>query len=375
MDKYKDELVETALALCAPGRGILASDESTGTVGKRLEAVGLQNTADNRRDFRSLFYTAPGIGQYFAGAIMFHETLYQSTDGKGQEQTPFVDVLVKQQDMLPGIKMDRGLKPLPNAPGETFTEGLDGLADRARQYYEAGARFAKWRAVIKIEPQLGLPSERAIEECAHGLAMYAATCQAHGLMPMVEPEILIDGAHHIATSAHVAERVIHHVYASLHRYNVLLEATLLKPQMIMPGMSCETRSSSEEIAMFTLRTMRRVVPPAVPGIMFLSGGQSEEEATINLNTMNSLAHSGLREWRAPWSLSFSYGRALQSSVLSLWKGDPAKVEDAQRLAVEVARVNSLATLGKYQGPHPSQSRSSLVESFRGFRTGEDPTGT
>jgi len=371
LGSFGQELRETAARLSDRGRGILASDESTGTVGKRLTSIGLENTETNRRDFRELFYTANGIGAYLSGAILFHETLHQScADG---EKT-FVDAL-RDQNMIPGIKVDRGLKPLAGFAGETYTEGMDGLADRAREYYERGARFAKWRAVLKIDAENELPTETAIEENSRGLAMYAAVCQANGLTPIVEPEILIDGRHQIAVSGRVAERVISAVYSKLHAYRVTLEGTLLKPQMIMPGASCETRASPEDISTHTLRTMRAVVPPAVPGIMFLSGGQSEEEATTNLNTMNALADSGLREFRAPWSLSFSYGRALQSSVLNVWKGDAANAEAAKAIAIEVAKANAQATLGRYQGPHPSQVRTSLYENYRGFRTGEDPVGT
>jgi len=367
---FEEELRTNAARLSERGKGILASDESTGTIGKRLVAAGLTNDEETRRAFREVLYTAPGIGQFLSGAICFHETLYQKTaDG-----VPFVDVM-KKQGILPGIKVDRGLKQMTNSDcGETYTEGLDGLGQRCSEYYAQGARFAKWRAVIKVDSKKRLPTTAAIEENAMGLAQFASIAQANGLVCIVEPEILIDGTHELEVSAQVAEEVVATLFVALRKKRVLLEGTLLKVQMILPGASCERRATTEDIAVATIRAMRRVVPPAVPGIMFLSGGQSEEEATINLNTMNVLAGSGPRQWACPWSLSFSYGRALQSSVLSIWKGRRERVAEAQKMATELAKANAMAQLGKFDYEHPSQINHSLVEGFRGYRSSEDKTG-
>ncbi|GAQ78678.1 Fructose-biphosphate aldolase [Klebsormidium nitens] len=355
-----DEVIANANKLAQPGKGILASDESTRTVGKRLQSVGLDNTEANRQAFREMLYTTPGIGQYLSGAILFHETLFQST----ANGTPFVKVL-GEAGILPGIKVDVGLVPIPGTDGETSTLGLDDLTNRSRAYYEQGARFAKWRAVLKIGANL--PSSLAIAMNARDLARYASICQQSGLVPIVEPEILIDGDHTLERSAEVAERVFAAVVAALHEHRVCLEGILLKPQMILPGAESPQKASPEEIAAATLRTLRRTIPPAVPGVMFLSGGQSEQEATVNLNTLNSLA---LQTGGAPWTLSFSFGRALQASPLRIWSGDASKVEEAQEMAVGLARVNAEAVLGKYSGPHPSKLTASLRENFRGWRQGE-----
>eukprot|EP00897_Mesotaenium_endlicherianum_P005076 jgi/Mesen1/4597/ME000232S03858 len=350
-----DEVIANASKLAAPGKGILASDESTGTVGKRLQSVGLKNIEDVRRAYREVLYTAPGIGEYLSGAILFEETLYQSTSAG----VPFVEVLSKQ-GILPGIKVDKGLVIVAGTDGESATQGLDGLSQRCQAYYRQGARFAKWRAVVKISESC--PSPLALQLTAEGLAQYASVCQQNGLVPI--PEILIDGAHTIERSAEVAEAVLAHVVAALHRHHVYLEGLLIKPQMVMPGFDCPTKVTQQECAAVTLRTLQRTLPPAIPGVMFLSGGQSEKEATEHLNALNVLkAQQGAM---APWALSFSFGRALQASVLRIWGGQQAQVAEAQKMGAALAQVNSQATLGQYSGPHPSSCTDELREGFRGW---------
>ncbi|KXZ43103.1 hypothetical protein GPECTOR_102g56 [Gonium pectorale] len=297
------DLATVAAALSAPGKGLLASDESTGTIGKRLEKAGLPNTEDIRRAYRELYYTTPGMGQYISGVIMFKETLLQSTaDGRR-----FVDVLA-EQGILAGIKVDEGLAPLPDGgDGETYTRGLEGLEAACREYVAAGAKFAKWRATIKVSDVL--PTDLAVERNADDLARYAKICQECGLVPVVEPEILIDGAHSQERFGAVTERVVGATVAALWRHGVALEGCLLKPQMVIPGAEAEGGPLPPgQVARATVAALRRVVPPAIPGIMFLSGGQSEEEATANLNAINLEAQAA---GRCPWALSFSFGRALQ----------------------------------------------------------------
>ncbi|KNA08949.1 hypothetical protein SOVF_158110 [Spinacia oleracea] len=333
--KYADELIANASYIATPGKGILAADESTGTIGKRFASINVENVESNRRALRELLFTTPGALPYLSGVILFEETLYQKTaDGK-----PFVDVM-KDGGVLPGIKVDKGTVELAGTNGETTTQGLDGLAQRCAQYYTAGARFAKWRAVLKIGPTE--PSPLAILENANGLARYAIICQENGLVPIVEPEILVDGTHDIDRCAEVSERVLAACYKALNDHHVLLEGTLLKPNMVTPG-SESKKVTPEVIAEYTVRTLQRTVPPAVPGVMFLSGGQSEEEATLNLNAMNKL------ETKKPWTLSFSYGRALQQSTLKAWQGKEENVAKAQEVFLARAKGNSEATLGKYQG--------------------------
>ncbi|OSX68277.1 hypothetical protein BU14_3097s0001, partial [Porphyra umbilicalis] len=346
-------LAATAAALCRPGRGILASDESTGTLGKRLAKAGVENSEENRRAYRQLFYTAPGIEAGLSGAILFHEAVYQA-DGDG---VGFVDGLTAK-GILVGIKLDRGLVPLPpgrhaaavdGAPVETTTSGLDGLAERCAAYYAAGVRFAKWRCLLVIHPAAGLPSPTAIADNAVGLARYAVTAQAAGLVPIIEPEITIDGAHTAATAAAVMEEVLSVVYRTLVAYGVALEGTLLKPQMALPGVDHPAFGSipPAEVARLTLRSLRRTVPPAVPGVVFLSGGQSEARSTDCLNAINLAARGGVAGGgptaAAPWALSFSFGRALQSTVLRLWVGGDAPA--AQRAATALAVINGRATTG------------------------------
>ncbi|XP_031103919.1 fructose-bisphosphate aldolase 6, cytosolic-like [Ipomoea triloba] len=334
--KYADELIANATYIGTPGKGILAADESTGTIGKRLQSINTENNEANRRTLRELLFTTPGALQYLSGVIMFEETLYQSTSS-GKK---FVDLL-KEGKVLPGIKVDSGTVELPGTNGETTTQGLDGLAQRCQKYYEAGARFAKWRAVLKIGTTE--PTQLAINENANGLARYAIICQQNGLVPIVEPEILVDGPHDIDRCADVSERVLAACYKALNDHHVLLEGTLLKPNMVTPGSDCKTRAKPEVIAEYTVRALQRTMPAAVPAVVFLSGGQSEEEATVNLNAMNKL------KTKKPWSLTFSYGRALQQSTLKAWGGKQENYKAAQDVFLARCKANSEATLGTYAG--------------------------
>ncbi|XAR64634.1 Fructose-bisphosphate aldolase [Bertholletia excelsa] len=333
--KYHDELIANAAYIGTPGKGILAADESTGTIGKRFASISVENVESNRQAYRELLFTTPGALQYLSGVILFEETLFQKTAaGK-----PFVDLL-KENNVLPGIKVDKGTVELPGTNGETTTTGLDGLAQRCQQYYAAGARFAKWRAVLKIGPNE--PSPLAIHENAYGLARYAVICQENGLVPIVEPEILVDGPHDIDKCADVTERVLAACYKALNDHHVLLEGTLLKPNMVTPG-SDVAKVKPEVVAEYTIRALQRTMPAAVPAVVFLSGGQSEEEATVNLNAMNKF------KGKKPWSLTFSYGRALQQSTLKAWAGKEENVKKAQEAFLARAKANSEATLGKYEG--------------------------
>eukprot|EP00270_Netrium_digitus_P009133 TRINITY_DN276_c0_g1_i8.p1 TRINITY_DN276_c0_g1~~TRINITY_DN276_c0_g1_i8.p1 ORF type:complete len:415 (+),score=82.52 TRINITY_DN276_c0_g1_i8:73-1245(+) len=328
---YEEELVKTANHIASPGKGILAMDESNATCGLRLASIGLENTEANRQAYRTLLVSAPGIGDYVSGAILFEETLYQNTVS-GEK---IVDVLTGA-GVIPGIKVDKGLVPLAGSNDESWCQGLDGLASRTAAYYKQGARFAKWRSVVSIPNG---PSELAVTECAWGLARYAAISQDNGLVPIVEPEILLDGEHNIDRTLEVAEKVWSKVFFFLAENNVLFEGILLKPSMVTPGAESKERVTPEVVAEYTLNLLKRRVPPSVPGIMFLSGGQSEVEATLNLNAMNQSPN--------PWHVSFSYARALQNSVLKTWKGQPENVEAAQRALLIRAKANSLAQLGKY----------------------------
>ncbi|KAJ9187092.1 hypothetical protein P3X46_002588 [Hevea brasiliensis] len=333
--KYADELIKTAKYIATPGKGILAADESTGTIGKRLASISVENVESNRQALRELLFTSPNALSYLSGVILFEETLYQKTsDGK-----PFVEVL-QENNVVPGIKVDKGTVELAGTNGETTTQGFDSLGARCQQYYKAGARFAKWRAVLKIGPTE--PSELAIQQNAQGLARYAIICQENGLVPVVEPEVLTDGPHDIKKCAYVTEIVLAAVYKALNDQHVLLEGTLLKPNMVTPG-SDSPKVAADVIAGYTVTALRRTVPPAVPGIVFLSGGQSEEEATQNLNAMNKLPVL------KPWTLSFSFGRALQQSTLKTWAGKKENVEKAQEAFLARCKANSEATLGKYIG--------------------------
>nr|4TU1_A Chain A, Fructose-1,6-bisphosphate aldolase [Toxoplasma gondii]4TU1_B Chain B, Fructose-1,6-bisphosphate aldolase [Toxoplasma gondii]4TU1_C Chain C, Fructose-1,6-bisphosphate aldolase [Toxoplasma gondii]4TU1_D Chain D, Fructose-1,6-bisphosphate aldolase [Toxoplasma gondii] len=326
------ELAENARKIAAPGKGILAADESTGTIKKRFDSIGVENTEANRAFYRDLLFSTKGLGQYISGAILFEETLYQ----KSPSGVPMVDLL-KAEGIIPGIKVDKGLETLPLTDDEKATMGLDGLSERCKKYYEAGARFAKWRAVLSIDPAKGKPTNLSITEVAHGLARYAAICQANRLVPIVEPEILTDGSHDITVCAEVTERVLAAVFKALNDHHVLLEGALLKPNMVTHGSDCPKPASHEEIAFYTVRSLKRTVPPALPGVMFLSGGQSEEDASLNLNEMNKMGPH-------PFQLSFSYGRALQASCLKAWKGVPENKAKAQQVLMERARANGEAQL-------------------------------
>jgi len=334
--KYRDELIATAKAIASPGKGILAADESTGTIGKRFAAINLENSEPNRRAYRELLFTAPQTYEnHISGVILYEETLYQSAqDGK-----PFVQIL-KERGVVPGIKVDKGVADIPGTDGETNTMGLEGLAQRCAKYYEQGARFSKWRAVLKIGA--GCPSELSIHENAHHLAAYGAVSQANGLVPIIEPEILSDGSHDLETCAAVTEKVLAAVVKALHDHHILFEGMLLKPNMVLPGSECAKKYSSEQIGHATVTALRRTLPAAVPAVVFLSGGQGEEEATQNLNAMNKL------EGR-PWSLTFSFGRALQATVIKTWAGKPENLGAAQEAFYARARANGLANLGKYTG--------------------------
>jgi fructose-bisphosphate aldolase class I len=335
---YAQELRETANAIASAGKGILAADESTSTIGKRFEKINLQNNLENRIAFRELLFRSPDIGKYISGVILFEETL----DSKASDGTPLVD-LIKKAGIIPGIKVDKGVAPIPGTDEETLTQGIDGLAARCQEYYKKGCRFAKWRAVLKISD--GCPTDVAVAENARGLAMYAAICQQNGLVPIVEPEVLMDGDHSIEVCALVTQNVWEVTIKALHDQHVMFEGILLKPNMVTAGASWKGNQTPQDIAAFTVRTLQRTIPPAIPGIMFLSGGQSEEDASINLDAMNKLA----AKTKVPWALSFSYGRALQSSTIKDWQGKKENVEKAQQTLIARAKANSLAQLGQYTG--------------------------
>ncbi|KAL9230051.1 hypothetical protein vseg_005444 [Gypsophila vaccaria] len=331
--KYADELIKTAKYIATPGKGILAADESTGTIGKRLASINTENIEPNRQALRELLFTTPGALPYLSGVILFEETLYQKSS-QGQLFAEFL----QENGVIPGIKVDKGVIDLAGTNGETTTQGFDFLGARCQEYYKAGARFAKWRAVLKIGPTE--PSELSIQQNAQGLARYAIICQENGLVPIVEPEVLTDGDHDIKKCAAVTETVLAAVYKALNDQHVLLEGTLLKPNMVTPG-SDSPKVGADVIAEYTVTALRRTVPPAVPGIVFLSGGQSEEEATKNLDAMNKL------EVTKPWTLSFSFGRALQQSTLKTWAGKKENVTAAQEAFLARCKANSEASLGKY----------------------------
>ena len=327
------QLQNTAQAIVADGKGILAADESGGTIKKRFDSIGVESNEEARRAYRDLLFTTEGAEEYIGGVILFDETLRQSSaDG-----TPFPKLL-ESKGIVPGIKVDTGAKPLALAEGETVTEGLDGLRERLNEYRELGARFAKWRAVITIGKDI--PSEYCIWTNAHALARYAALCQEASIVPIVEPEVLMDGDHTIERSFEVTSRTLHAVFTELRDQRVQPEGILLKPNMVLPGYECPQQASDEEIARETVRCFRRHVPAAVPGVVFLSGGQSEEEATSRLNAMNEIGPH-------PWKLSFSYGRALQAAALKAWGGKEENVEAAQRAYYHRAKMNSAAQTGTY----------------------------
>jgi fructose-bisphosphate aldolase class I len=330
-----DELQATIEQIVQPGKGILAADESQPTIAKRFAAINVESNEENRRAYRALLFTAPGIENYISGVIQFEETLLQTSD-----DGILLPEALAQRGILPGIKVDKGKGPLALSPGDLITYGLDGLGERLQQYRNQGARFAKWREVYQISERN--PTHPGISANAEMLARYAAVCQESGVVPIVEPEVLIDGDHSLARCAEVTEAVQKEIFHALHRHHVVLEHMILKPNMVLPGKDHPARSGAEEIAAATLRVFRRTVPAAVPGINFLSGGLSPEQATANLNAMNA----GFPD--APWLLSFSYGRALQQPVLQAWQGKAENVAAAQQALLKRARLNGAAQRGEYQ---------------------------
>ena len=347
---YKETLRETARKLATPGKGILAVDESTNTCGKRLASIGVENTEENRQAYRGMLFTTKGLGNYISGAILFEETLFQDhADGESMVAK------LEKQGIVPGIKVDKGLKPLVGGlEHETYCSGLDGLTERASDYYARGARFAKWRAVLQITADG--PSDLAIRENAWGLARYARSVQEAGLVPIIEPEILMDGDHDILTTSEIQEKIIKEVYFACQQNGVYLEGTLLKPSMTVPGADYEGKSDPKNVALATVTTLLRSVPAAVPGIVFLSGGLSEEEASLYLNEMNLLAAD------KPWNLSFSYGRALQHSCLRAWSG--SNIDKGQKALIARAQANSEASKGLYVlGSQPSSDEKLFVAGY------------
>jgi fructose-bisphosphate aldolase, class I len=329
------ELNKVAEAMVAPGRGILAADESTGTIKKRFDSIGVESTADTRRDYRELlFRSSEAMSKYISGVILYDETIWQ----KAKDGTPLVQI-ISTAGSLPGIKVDEGTKPLPNCPGELITIGLDKLSDRLPKYYEQGARFAKWRAVIDIGPSM--PSYACIHTNVHALARYAALCQSAQIVPIVEPEVLMDGDHDIDRCYEVTQFVLKETFQELYYQRVALEGMVLKPNMVVPAKKCAKQASVESVAEKTIKLLKTCVPGAVPGIAFLSGGQSDEEATAHLDAMNKMGP-------LPWKLTFSYGRALQAAPQKTWSGKNENVAAAQRAFNHRARMNGLAALGQWK---------------------------
>jgi fructose-bisphosphate aldolase, class I len=327
------ELARIAAAMVAKGKGILAADESTGTIKKRFDSIRLDSTEEHRRTYREMLFTAPGAAESVSAVILYDETIRQKT----KDGTPFPQYLARQ-GIVPGIKVDLGAKPLAGFPGETITEGLDGLRERLIEYRTLGARFAKWRAVIDIGE--GIPTSFAIEANAHALARYAALCQENDIVPIVEPEVLMDGAHSIDRCAEVTERVLERVFDQLFEHRILLEGMVLKPNMVISGKKAANRAQPQAVAEATVRVLKHHVPPAVPGVAFLSGGQSPAEATLHLSLINQLAP-------LPWSITFSYGRALQDEALRAWGGAAAAFTAGQKEFVRRAKLTALATTGRY----------------------------
>ena len=328
------ELVSVAKVMVARQKGVLAADESSPTIKKRFDTIHVESTEENRRSYREILFSTEGIEQYIGGIILYDETLRQST----RDGIPFAEFL-SSRGIIPGIKVDKGVRAIPQFPGERATEGLDGLGDRLTEYKTLGAQFAKWRAVIDID-EGKIPSARGIFINAQLLARYAALCQEVGLVPIVEPEVLMDGAHDIARCEAVTAQVLSAVFSELDAQRVSLEGVLLKPNMVIPGKKCPRQASVNEVAEATIRCLRRHVPVAVPGIVFLSGGQSDVDATAHLNAMNAMGQQ-------PWELSFSYGRALQAPVLAAWKGEENNVAAAQKALQRRCHLNGLARDGAY----------------------------
>ena len=333
-----EQLAETAQAMVAPGKGIIAIDESNTTIGKRFAAVGIENSEEHRRAYRELLLTVPRLSEHVSGAILYDETLRQST----RAGVPFAKYMA-EHGIIPGIKVDKGTTALAGFPGELVTEGLDGLRGRLEEYYRLGARFAKWRAVITIGDDI--PTGTCIEVNAHALARYAALCQEQGLVPMVEPEVLMDGSHDIETAYEVTEAVLRSLFGALYEQNVLLEGTILKSSMVVSGKDCEEQADIQEVAESTLMCLKSTVPAILPGVVFLSGGQEDEDATAHLDAMNRLGPN-------PWALSFSYGRAMQQAALKLWAKDMASnAKKAQEAVYARAKANGQAALGQWQGEY------------------------
>ncbi|MGH8074601.1 MAG: class I fructose-bisphosphate aldolase [Lysobacter sp.] len=330
-----EQLAETAQAMVAAGKGIIAIDESNATIKKRFDGVGVECTEENRRAYREMLLSTPKLGEHISGAILFDETLRQST----KAGVPFTK-LMTDNGIIPGIKVDKGTHALAGFPGEVVTEGLDGLRARLEEYYKLGARFAKWRAVINIGETI--PSGTCIDANAHALARYAALCQEQGLVPMVEPEVIMDGGHDLDECFEVTEVTLRSLFASLYEHNVMLEGTILKASMVLPGTTSSDKASVEDVAAATLQVLKSTVPATLPGIVFLSGGQSDHDATAHLDAMNRMGPN-------PWPLSFSYGRAMQSAALKLWSQDiVANVGKAQETVFARARDNGLAALGQWK---------------------------
>ena len=333
-----EALNKIAVKMVEPGTGILAADESTGTIGKRLSSIATENNEENRRSWREmLFRTQPAMNDHISGVILFDETIRQSA----KDGTPFVK-LIQDAGAIPGIKVDKGITPLAGRPGETITQGLDGLRERLAEYYELGARFAKWRAVIEIshpDQYVGsTPTRGGLKANNHALGRYAALCQEAGIVPIVEPEVLMGGHHSVERCHEVTKKTLNSLFTELYEQGVALEGIILKPNMVVAGKLCEQQPSREEIAQRTIQVLKDTVPSAVPGIAFLSGGQANEEATRNLDMMNKIGGF-------PWKLTYSYGRALQQSALFAWKGDPANYDAAQTAFNHRARMNGLASQG------------------------------
>lgn len=348
-EEQKKELAANARAVVAPGKGLLAADESTGTIGKRFANINLENNEDNRRQYRQLLFTGDKeLANYISGVILYDETFWQKAD----DGRRFVDIL-KEKGIIPGIKLDKGVVQLLGTDEETTTQGLDDLGKRCKEYYDNGARFAKWRCVLKIGD--GRPSELAVRENANVLARYASICQMNGLVPIVEPEILTDGGHDLDACIVASERTLAAVYKALSDHHVYLEGTLLKPNMVLPGHDCKKEYTPEEVAKATVTVFQRTLPVAVPGVTFLSGGQSEIVATVHLNAINKY------ESTKPWKLTFSYGRALQASVLQAWQGKKENVKAAQDVLLHRARCNGLASVGKYTGEDASQTAAAAKD--------------
>lgn len=342
MSTFAQELRKTAKAMVAEGKGILAMDESNGTCNKRFEKLGITGTEENRRAYRELILTTSGLSEYISGAILYDETIRQST----QDSVLFTQVMT-DAGMIPGIKVDTGAKNLAGFPGELVTEGLDGLRDRIAEYYKMGARFAKWRAVITIGT--GIPSRACIEANAHALARYAALCQEGGLVPIVEPEVLIDGDHTLERCYEVTEATLREVFSQIYTQKIALDQMILKPSMVISGLSCPVQASVEEVATATIQCLRNTVPASVAGIAFLSGGQTNEKASAHLNAMNVMFKSQL-----PWPVTFSYARAIQQPALESWKGEKANVGTAQKLLHQRAKYNGAASRGEYSAEMEKQ---------------------